>query len=647
VVLEFGYIRFEGKGSPIRGTNGESSGLLPLLKVLNEFAKHVNQGGKRKGSVAIYLEPWHKDILKVLEMKKNHGDEELRARDLFYALWNPDIFMRRVKRAIVMKRVTGAHDIKWSLMCPDKCQGLSDCYGSEFDELYERYEAEGLYDQQIDILVLWQTILDSQKETGGPYMCYKDSVNSKSNQKNIGMINSSNLCTEIMQVSNHEETAVCNLASINLKKMIKWDSEGNPYFDFQLLHDIAKIVNRNLNRIIDINYYPIPQAKRSNFRHRPVGDGVQGEADAFILMGYPYESLEAQQLNRDIFETIYHGSLEASNEQAYERYQLLSQLSQLELDTLRESSSEIDFYDTYLKDMDLQNRKCLTIAEQKFSDKARSELVRLNIVANEIIHKYNLPTQIAEYQYITVGEKSQYLGAYSTFVGSPAHQGQLQYDLWGVQPSGRWDFDRLKTSIDNYGLRNSLVATVMPTATTAQILGNIECVEPLTSNLYTRQVLSGSFIVVNRYLQEMLTKLDLWSTSMKEQIVLNNGSIQNIEKIPLHIRELFKLGSEMSKKTLINMSAARGAFIDQSQSYNIFVSDPTDDVLTSIHLYGWEQGLKTGMYYLRRSTLVDPKKFSIDFSKYQEYWDRLKTNSNDNENLVCDRNNKDCLMCSS
>ena len=614
--------KIRGSGSLIRGTNGESSGLLPLIKVLNEFARHVNQGGKRKGALALYLEPWHKDVFPFLDMKKNQGDVEVRARDLFYALWIPNIFMRRVKRALTMKRVTGSHDIKWSLMCPDHSPGLADCYGEEFDKLYSHYESIGQFDKQIDILVLWQAILDSQKETGLPYMCYKDHVNEKSNQKNIGIIRSSNLCAEIMEYSDHEETAVCILASINLKKMVK-DTYDGPQFDFDLLHKIAKQLTNNLNRIIDINYYPTNQAKRSNFRHRPTGTGVQGLADAFILMNMPFESLEAQQLNRDIFETIYHGALEASCELAQKRHNLLSVLNFEELKDLKQKSSMIDYYENYLSEFELKHRTNLTLAETIFRDEAIVNLQRYKDDIDIIIKKYNLPTQTSEYQYMNL-DHPQYLGSYSTFVGSPAHEGKLQNDLWGVQPSGRWDFSKLKSNIAKFGIRNSLLIALMPTATTAGILGSNECTEPITSNIFARQVLSGTFLVVNRYLQKVLTKMGIWSIDIKNHMLMNNGSVQTINGIPDELKLLFKTGWEMSKKTLVNMSAARGAWVDQSESFNNFISDPNDNVLSSVHIHAWEQELKTGMYYLRRQTLVDPQKFSVDFSKYQEHLKKME-----------------------
>jgi ribonucleoside-diphosphate reductase alpha subunit len=619
--------KIRASGSMIRGTNGESSGLVPLAKVLNEFAQHVNQGGKRKGSVALYLEPWHGDIFEFLNMKKNHGAESLRARELFYALWIPDIFMRRVKRALLMKRVTGSSNIKWSLMCPDECPGLPDCHSDEFDELYTKYEKEGRYRKQIDILVLWQAILDAHKEMSLPYMCYKDHVNNKSNQKNHGIIRSSNLCAEIMQYSDQNEMAVCNLASINLKKMVtnvggavKLFGKGiPPEFNFHLLHQTAKQVTKNLNRVIDISKTPVSQAKRSNFLHRAIGQGVQGLADAFILMGLPFESEQAQELNKKIFETINHGANEQSMELARDRTRLLQQMSNELLKQLKEDSAFIDYYENHFYEQALKEQSKMGVAYDVIDDMFKKDLEIRQARAQKIISQFGLNPQISEYQYMNLDlEHRDRIGAYSTFVGSPASQGQLCNDLWGVKPSGMWDFDQLRSDIKRWGLRNSLLIAVMPTATTAQILGSTECIEPVTSNIYARGVLSGTFLVVNRYLQKELSDLGLWSSAMKDKILMNNGSIQDIDEIPDQLKLVFKTAWEMSKKTLIKMSADRGAWIDQSQSFNHFISDPTDDILSSVHMYAWEQGLKTGMYYLRRQTLVDPQKFSIDINKHKQ-----------------------------
>jgi ribonucleoside-diphosphate reductase alpha chain len=493
-------------GSYIKGTGGTSNGIIPMLKVFNDTARYVDQGGgKRKGAFAIYLEPWHADIMEFLELKKNHGKEELRARDLFYALWIPDLFMERVKS-----------DGQWSLFCPNECPGLYDTYGGEFEALYHKYEQEGRARKVIRAQELWNSIITSQIETGTPYMLYKDAANKKSNQKNLGTIRSSNLCTEIMEYTSPDEVAVCNLASIALPKFVE---DGT--FNFDKLIEITRVVTRNLNRVIDINYYPIPEARNSNMRHRPIGIGVQGLADAFILMGHAFDSPEARQLNKDIFEAIYFGAVTESN----------------------------------------------AIAERE--------------------------------------------GHYESFPGSPASQGQLQYDLWGVEPSTRWDWAGLKAKIKQHGLRNSLLLAPMPTASTSQILGNNECIEPYTSNIYTRRTLSGEYIVVNKHLLNDLIRLNLWDEDMKEMLIASNGSIQHIPGIPAELKERYKTVWEISQKALIDMAADRGAFICQSQSLNLFVESPNMGKLSSMHFYAWQKGLKTGMYYLRGKAAVDPIKFTL------------------------------------
>jgi ribonucleotide reductase alpha subunit len=634
-----------GNGSQIRGTNGQSNGLIPLMKVANEEFKHVDQGGKRKGSAVFYIEPWHKDVMAFLDVRKNHGAEDLKTRDLFTALWVPDIFMTRVKKALTIKRLTGTHNIVWSLMCPFTCKGLTNCYGSQFDELYCKYEQDGKYSEQMDILKLWQAILDSQKETGTPYICYKDHVNSKNNQKNLGVIKSSNLCTEIMEYSDHEEYAVCNLASINLRKMVKFtkNMDGNniPHFDMKLLHSVTKQVVRNLDRIIDINYYPVPQTKKSNFKNRPVGLGVQGLADAFILMGFPFESEQAQLLNKQIFETMYHASVEASSELAKERFDKLSKVPVTILHDLKKMSSYIDFYENFFEKEKLDNKQKFTLAESEMKTHYSGHHASLIAQIRSIIDKYELPKNIGEYQYMNL-EDLKYIGAYSTFCGSPTSFGILQYDMWGVKPSGMWDFDTLKENINDHGIRNSLLMAVMPTATTAQILGSIECIEPMNSVIYSRSVLAGTFIVVNKDLQKILTEMGLWNRSLKDRILMNRGSIQKIPEIPKDIKLLFKTGWEMSKKTLINMSADRGAWIDQSQSFNYFIEDPDNAILTSCHIHGWEKGLKTGMYYLRRKTIVDPQQFSVDISKYK---DHVKKSLEKPQELVDTNTIEGCVSC--
>jgi ribonucleoside-diphosphate reductase alpha chain len=516
------------QGSYIKGTGGTSNGIIPMLKVYNDTARYVDQGGgKRKGAFAIYLEPWHADIFEFLELKKNNGKEEVRARDLFYAMWISDLFMERVK-------ANGT----WSLFCPNEAPGLCDTYGKEFEDLYTKYESQGLARKVIKAQDLWFAILESQTETGTPYILYKDAANQKSNQKNLGTIRSSNLCTEIMEYTSADEVAVCNLASISLPKYINNKKE----FDHKKLMEITQVITRNLNKIIDINYYPIPEAKNSNMRHRPIGIGVQGLADAFIMMGYPFDSAEARQLNKDIFETIYFGALTESCAQAQKH------------------------------------------------------------------------------------------GAYSSFKGSPASEGILQYDMWNVTPSSRWDWAGLKKQIKKHGLRNSLLLAPMPTASTSQILGNNECFEPYTSNIYTRRTLSGEYVVVNKHLLNDLVNLGLWTKDIREKIIASNGSIQHIMEIPAAIRELYKTAWELSQKVLIDMSADRGAFICQSQSLNLFVENANFAKLSSMHFYGWSKGLKTGMYYLRSKSAVDPIKFTLS-DKYQE---KFVTKEPDQSKMVSD-----------
>ncbi|MBK7359557.1 MAG: ribonucleoside-diphosphate reductase subunit alpha [Saprospiraceae bacterium] len=501
------------KGSYIKGTGGSSNGIIPMLRVFNDTARYVDQGGgKRKGAFAIYIEPWHADIMDFLELKKNHGKEEMRARDLFYALWIPDLFMERV-----------VADKEWSLFCPNEAPKLYDTYGEEFESLYHQYESEGRARKVVRAQDLWYQICQSQIETGTPYILYKDACNKKSNQKNLGTIRSSNLCTEIIEYTAPDEVAVCNLASISLPKFIE-----NKTFDFNKLVEVTRVITRNLNRIIDINYYPIPEARNSNFRHRPIGIGVQGLADAFILMRMPFDSEAARQLNREIFETIYYAAVSES---------------------------------------------C------------------------ELAKKY---------------------GAYETFPGSPMSQGIFQFDMWGVEPdTNRWDWNALRNEVMKYGIRNSLLLAPMPTASTSQILGNNECFEPYTSNFYTRRTLSGEYIVINKHLLEDLVKLGLWNQEMKEMIMFNNGSIQNIPSIPTKLKELYKTVWELSQKSIIDMAADRGAFICQSQSLNLFLENASVNKLGSMHFYGWKKGLKTGMYYLRTKSAVDPIKFTLS-EKHQK-----------------------------
>ncbi len=495
-------------GAYIKGTNGNSNGIVPMLRNFDMTARYVDQGGgKRKGSFAIYLEPWHADVFEFLQLKKNHGKEELRARDLFYAMWIPDLFMKRVEE-----------NGDWSLFSPDEAPNLCDTYGDEFEKLYEKYEKEGKARKTIKAQELWFEILESQIETGTPYILYKDHANRKSNQKNLGTIRSSNLCTEIMEYTSPEEVAVCNLASLALNKFVNPDGTYN----HQKLYEVTKVATRNLNKVIDVNYYPIPEARYSNMRHRPIGIGVQGLADVFMLMKMPFDSPAARQLNKEIFETIYYGAMETSM------------------------------------------------------------------------------------------ELSQKDGPYETFKGSPVSKGIFQFDMWGVTPdSGRWDWYDLKQKVRKHGVRNSLLLAPMPTASTSQILGNNECFEPYTSNIYTRRVLSGEFIVVNKHLMTDLIKLNLWDERMKNRIMEANGSVQNIPEIPEHIKELYRTVWEISQKSIIDMSADRGAFICQSQSLNIHLQDANFGKMTSMHFYAWKKGLKTGMYYLRTKAATDAIKFTV------------------------------------
>jgi len=503
------------KGSYIKVTGGTSNGIVPMLRNFDMTARYVDQGGgKRKGSFAIYLEPWHADIFEFLDLKKNHGKEEMRARDLFYAMWLPDLFMKRVES-----------NEMWSLFCPNEAPGMADCYGEEFERLYEKYEKEGRARRQVKAQDLWFEILESQIETGTPYILYKDAANKKSNQKNLGTIKSSNLCTEIMEYTSADEVAVCNLASIALPKFVTEDGK----FDHQRLYDITKVITRNLNKVIDVNYYPVEEARVSNMRHRPIGIGVQGLADAFILLRMPFDSEEARGLNKDIFETIYFAAMEAS-----------------------------------------------------------MELSKLN-------------------------------GPYETFKGSPVSKGIFQFDMWGVTPdSGRWDWENLKREVKQNGVRNSLLLAPMPTASTSQILGNNECFEPYTSNIYTRRTLSGEFIIANKHLMKDLMNLGLWSETMRQKLIATNGSVEPIAEIPQNIKDIYKTVWEISQKAIIDMSADRGAYICQSQSLNIHITNPNFGKLTSMHFYAWKKGLKTGMYYLRSTAAADAIKFTLDKTAMQQ-----------------------------
>jgi ribonucleoside-diphosphate reductase alpha chain len=550
------------KGTHIQGTNGVSNGTVPMLRVFNNAARYVDQGGnKRNGSFAIYLEPWHADIEDFLDLKKNHGDEEMKAKDLFYALWISDLFMERVK-----------NNCKWSFMCPHECPGLSDVYGDQFVELYEKYEKEGKVRKVVNARDLWFKILDAQMETGTPYLLYKDAANAKSNQKNLGTIKSSNLCTEIIEYSDDKETAVCNLASIGLPTFVNQETKQ---FDYDKLHEVTKVITYNLNKVIDVNFYPTEKTKRSNLKHRPIGIGVQGLADTFVLMDIPFHSEEAKEVNKLIFETIYHASLERSNEIVIER------VAELENITKLVSSTNIS-----------------TIGMPEHREKIRQK------------HIYDL---FNEYEIRLYRNSEPCFCAYSSFNGSPASQGVLQFDMWNVEPTpGRYDWASLKESIKKYGLRNSLFVAPMPTASTSQILGFNECFEPFTSNLYSRRTLAGEFIVVNKYLMKDLISLGYWNENIKNNIIANRGSIQQLTMLSEHLRNKYKIVWEIPMKHIIDMSADRGAFICQSQSLNLWIEDPNYNNLTSMHFYSWKKGLKTGIYYLRRKAKHQAQQFTIE-----------------------------------
>ena len=526
-------------GSYIKGTNGVSNGIIPMLRNFDMTARYVDQGGgKRKGSFAIYLEPWHSDIFEFLQLKKNHGKEELRARDLFYAMWIPDLFMKRVES-----------NSDWSLFSPDEAKDLHETYGEEFEKLYEKFEKEGKARKTVKAQDLWFEILEAQIETGNPYILYKDACNIKSNQKNLGTIKSSNLCTEIVEYTSPDEVAVCNLASIALNKFVKDDMT----YDHKKLYEITKVITRNLNKVIDVNYYPVEEARNSNMRHRPIGIGVQGLADTFILMRHAFDSPEAKKLNEEIFETIYFGAMEASME----------------------------------------------IAKKE--------------------------------------------GTYKTYEGSPVSKGIFQFDMWGIAPSSkRWDWTKLKREVKKHGVRNSLLLAPMPTASTSQILGNNECFEPYTSNIYTRRVLSGEFIVVNKHLLKDLIKLNLWNESMKDRLMEANGSIQGIKEIPDDIKLLYRTVWEVSQKSIIDMAADRGAYICQSQSMNIHMQDANFGKLTSMHFHAWKKGLKTGLYYLRTKAAADAIKFTIVKDE------KSQTMEDKQAAVQCSIDNQDdCEMCGS
>ena len=654
-------------GSHIRGTNGVSNGLIPMLGVFNKTARYIDQGGKRNGSFAIYLEPHHPDIEDFLDLKKNHGDEELRARDLFYAMWISDLFMERVKTSST-----------WSLFCPDKCPGLCDVYGEKYKELYLKYEKEKRYTKQIPARDLWIKILDAQMETGTPYLLYKDAANIKSNQKNLGTIKSSNLCTEILEYSDEKETAVCNLASISLTKCVvenninpfkdvvvytkdncNWcillkallkkkqiiykeilvdetnrdklveDENGvktlpqlfneekyvggfdtvlnilRNYFDYDKLHYLSKVLTKNLKNIIDINFYPTEKTERSNLLHRPIGIGVQGLADAFILMDIPFESEAAKEINRKIFETIYHGALESSCE--------LAEIRERKITKMKEGLNNNDWNYFFPNNSVCTSYMINPHLNDDFSYMIEESLNRIRPIPNEI-------------------NREKYLGSYSSFEGSPISKGILQFDMWGIEPSDRYDWNKVRENIKKYGIRNSLLVAPMPTASTSQILGNNECFEPLTSNIYSRRTLAGEFILVNKYLINDLISINMWNEEIKNNIILNKGSIQYIEGIPKFIKEKYKIVWEIPMKHIIDMAKDRGAFICQSQSMNLWIEDPDPKILTNMHFYSWKAGLKTGIYYLRRKPKHQPQQFTIEPENKSK---KIKSNNDSGECLMC------------
>jgi len=557
--------QIRGNGSQIRGTTGTSNGIIPMLRVFNNTARYIDQEGKRLGSIAVYLETWHSDIESFLELKKNHGSEEERCRDLFLALWISDLFMERVKT-----------EGKWSLMCPDKCRGLSDVYGNDFKELYEKYESEGKYIKQINAQDLWFKILEAQIEQGVPYILYKDAANKKSNQKNLGTIKSSNLCAEVLIYSSPQEIGVCNLASICLPTYIE-----DGVFNFEKLHEITKVITKNLNKVIDKNFYPIEKARISNLKHRPIGIGVQGLADVFIKLRFPFESDNAKQLNKDIFETIYHAATEASMELSKKRHQIINDIKNI-------------------------NNKILDV---------------------------NIGSYVNEFEKDIANPK--YIGAYSSFEGSPISQGLFQFDLWNAEPSARYDWNKLRVDIKEYGIRNSLLLSPMPTASTSQIMGFNESFEPFTNNIFQRKTLSGEFIIINKYLINDLINRGLWNKELKDTIILHEGSVQNIPEIDDELKAIYKTAWEIKQRNIIDMSADRGQYICQTQSLNIFMEEPDFQKLSSMHFYGHSKGLKTGSYYLRTRPKAKTQQFTIDpeFAKKKR---------------ICVEENGDiCVLCSS
>jgi len=594
-------------GTHINGTNGTSNGIVPMLRVFNTTARYIDQGGnKRNGSFAIYLEPWHADIERFLDMKKNHGDEEMRARDLFYGLWIPNLFMEKVKT-----------NQDWHLFCPHICPGLADCYGDEFNSLYDKYAKSGKALKIVKARDLWFKILDSQMETGTPYLLYKDAANKKSNQQNIGVIKSSNLCTEIIEYSDSEQTAVCNLASIGLTKFVNSDKT----FNYEKLHEVTKVITYNLNKVIDINFYPTDKTRVSNLLHRPIGIGIQGLADVFALMDVSFTSDKAKETNKLIFETIYHASVERSMEIAKERSRSMQQLAKDHRNLFKDVDTE--HLHKYQK-RDTVSRDYLPEAE---SDEQVKELLPIP----------------AELYYLNDTQ----MGAYSSFAGSPSSKGLLQFDMWGVSPSSnRYDWHGLKEQIKVYGMRNSLLVAPMPTASTSQILGNNECFEPFTSNLYSRRTNAGEFVMPNKYLMAELLEMGLWNDSIKENIILNKGSVQQLTTIPQHLKDKYKTVWELPMKQLINMAVDRAPYICQSQSLNLWIEDPDYKILTSMHFYAWEKGLKTGIYYLRRKAKHQAQQFTIKPSANNSNAATTQGQAHAQAQAQ-EQGPEECLMCSS
>ena len=634
------------KGTSIIGTNGTSNGLVPMLRVFNNTARYVDQGGgKRSGSFAMYLEPWHADIEDFMELRKNHGDEESRARDLFYALWIPDLFMKRVN-----------DDDYWYLMCPNECKGLSDTYGDEFETLYNSYVDNGKYRKKMKARELWFQILDSQMETGTPYMLYKDASNKKSNQKNLGTIKSSNLCTEIIEYSDDKETAVCNLASISLSAMV---NEQTRTFDLHKLQQVTETVTENLNKIIDKNFYPTIKTYRSNMNHRPIGIGVQGLADAFAKMDIPFDSDMAQSLNKDIFETIYYGSMKKSNELSIQRKEKMHQLQQeIIFDLYKKLDGYYEWFiplfneNYYNKNFVYYNQEQTATLNDKIQVNITNLYHEMKPTMKELfgykfydklkeffdkqfrLYKY----KYEKYEHLNAKykdelRKSNHCGTYSSFEGSPLSEGIFQFDMWNVNPSNKYNWDELRESMIQYGARNSLCLAPMPTASTSQILANNECFEPFTSNIYTRRTLAGEFVVINKYLLQEMKQLGLWNVSMKNKVIEQKGSIQNIDEIPDKIKKKYKIVWDMSMKRLIDMAKDRGAFICQSQSMNLWIEDPNYNNLTKMHFYSWRSGLKTGIYYLRRKAKHQAQQFTIEPTKNMSS-DNIKAQEEEHE--VCE-----------